>query len=107
MKAQETERLIVEERKSGSSISIVENVLEKRIDDIVTLLSSESYGKSRLYEDIQSIFDRILIKIALQRSNNIKSAAASFLGINRNTLHKKVEKLGIHIDKKKGEDEFL
>ena len=39
MKAQETERLIVEEHKSGSSISIVENVLEKRIDDIVTLLS--------------------------------------------------------------------
>ena len=52
------------------------------------------------------MFDRILIKIALQRSNNIKSAAAEFLGINRNTLHKKVEKLGIHINKKKGVDEI-
>jgi len=107
MKAQETERLIIEEHKNGSSISIVEKVLEKRIDDIVTLLSSESYGKSRLYEEIQSIFDRILIKIALQRSSNIKSAAAAFLGINRNTLHKKVEKLGIHVDKMKSEDKSM
>jgi hypothetical protein len=90
MEAQETGRVIAEEQKSGSSISIVETVLEKRIDDIVTLLSSESYGKSSLYEDIQSIFDRILIKIALQRSNNIKSAAAAFLGI--------------HVDKNKSEN---
>jgi len=35
----------------------------------------------------------------LSRSNQIKSTAASFLGINRNTLHNKMEKLGIAIDK--------
>jgi len=88
--------------KSGSgnsSFSTIENILEKRFVDIVTILSSENPGKSKLYEEILSMDERILITIALRRSNNIKSAAATFLGINRNTLHNKMEKLGIKIEK--------
>jgi len=99
MNSQNADRVAVEGRRESSPHSIVENVLEKRLEDIVTILSSERYGKSRLYEQVLSMFERIMIKIALRRSNYIKSAAAEFLGINRNTLHKKIEKFGISVEK--------
>ena len=99
MNSRNTENLTNEREISGSSFSSIENVLEKRLANIVTILSSENPGKSRLYEEILSMVERILIRNALRRSNNIKSAAATFLGINRNTLHKKIEKLGINIEK--------
>lgn len=99
MNPRNSKRSAAEKRIPGESFSLIENVLEKRLEDIVTLLSSESRGESRLFEEILSMFERILIKIALRRSNYVKSTAASFLGINRNTLHNKIEKLGITIDK--------
>jgi DNA-binding protein Fis len=40
--------------------------------------------------------DRSLFKIALHRSGQIKSAAATYLGINRNTFQKKMIKLGMN-----------
>ena len=100
MDAQNAERSLARRHEDATSYSIVENVLEKRLEDIVTILNSEGINKSRLYEDILSMVEGILIKIAMRRSNNVKSAAASFLGINRNTLHNKMEKLGITVDKR-------
>jgi len=82
-----------------TSFPIVEDIIEKRLEEIVTILSSEKQGKSALYEDILAMVERILIRIALKRSNNVKTAAAAFLGINRNTLHSKMSKLGISNDK--------
>jgi DNA-binding NtrC family response regulator len=41
------------------------------------------------------MIERSLIKIAMRRSNNIKTSAADFLGININTLHNKINKLEI------------
>jgi len=99
MESQESRQVVMERGIGESSVSVVESVLEKRLEDIVTILSSESYGKSRLYEEILTMFERILIRIALRRSNNVKSTAAMFLGINRNTLHNKIEKLGIKLEK--------
>jgi DNA-binding protein Fis len=40
-----------------------------------------------------------LVRIALRRSNHVKSAAAVYLGINRNTFQKKMVKLGIDHDR--------
>lgn len=73
----------------------VEIILEKKIEDIVNLLGSIEKGKSTLYGDVISLVERCLIKIALRRCENIKTSAASFLGINRNTLHKKIDQLSI------------
>lgn len=75
---------------------VVEDIIGKELEDIVTLLCSVSTEKSKLYEEIISMVERGLIKIALKRSNNVKITAADFLGINRNTLHKKMGKLGIN-----------
>jgi DNA-binding protein Fis len=45
--------------------------------------------------------ERGLIRIALKRNNNVKTAAAAFLGINRNTFQKKMTALGIPCGKAK------
>ena len=84
-----------------ASFPMVENIIERRLEEIVTILSTETNSKSALYEDILSMIERILIRIALKRSNNVKTAAAAFLGINRNTLHSKINKLHILSDEHK------
>ncbi|NQU03452.1 MAG: hypothetical protein HQ589_04830 [Syntrophaceae bacterium] len=83
-----------------SSFPVVEDIVEKKLEEIVTILGSNETGKSYLYDEILSMIERILIRISLRRSSNVKTAAASFLGISRNTLHNKMVKLKINNNKK-------
>ena len=82
-------------KSSARLLPGIEEVLEKKLEELVLVLRSGDDDKSRLYEDVLDIVDRGLIKIALKRSKNVKMSAASFLGINRNTFQKKMIKLGI------------
>ncbi len=75
--------------------SVAEKVLEKKLEDIATILSTTEAGKSRLYEEVLAMVERSLFRIALVRSNHVKSTAAAYLGINRNTFQNKMVKLGI------------
>jgi len=79
----------------AANASVVEEVIEQKLADITTILHSSNGGKSRLHENILAMVERSLFKIALQRSNNAKGAAATYLGINRNTFQKKMVKLGL------------
>lgn len=81
--------------KTDDPSSAVESVLEKTLEDLTLFLGTNENAKSTLYDDIMGMVERSLIKIALRRSNNVKMGAAAFLGINRNTLHKKIEQLNI------------
>ncbi len=92
-------KVAVNEAVQESPLTVIEDVIGKKLQDIVTLLCSTGTGKSRLYEEVLSMVEKNLIKIALKRSNNVKTAAAAFLGINRNTLHKKMGKFGINCQK--------
>ncbi len=78
----------------------VENILEKTLEDLTLFLGTNEKSKSTLYDEIMEMVERSLIKIALRRSNNVKMSAAAFLGINRNTLHKKIEQLNISCKEK-------
>ncbi|HLA27281.1 MAG TPA: helix-turn-helix domain-containing protein [Syntrophales bacterium] len=80
---------------ANTPYSVAEDIIEKKLADITTVLYSTNGGKSRLHENILSMVERSLFKIALKRSNNAKGAAAAYLGINRNTFQKKMVKLGI------------
>lgn len=75
--------------------AVAEEVLEKKIEDIATILSTTGNGKSRLYDEVMAMVERGLFRIALERSHHVKSAAAAYLGINRNTFQKKMVKLGL------------
>ena len=79
----------------------VEEVMEKKLEDIATVLSSSGDRKSKLYEEVMNMVEKGLFKIALRRSNGVKSSAAVFLGINRNTFTDKMAKLGISCGKNK------
>ncbi len=83
------------DKKNQASLLPLEDIIGEELEYIVTLLCSTGTEKSRLYEDILSMVERGMIKIALKRSSNVKITTADFLGINRNTLHKKIDKLGI------------
>jgi Response regulator containing CheY-like receiver, AAA-type ATPase, and DNA-binding domains len=77
----------------------VEEIMEKKLEDLATVLSASGDRKSKLYEEVMAMVEKGLFKIALRRSNYVKSAAAVFLGINRNTFTDKMAKLGINCEK--------
>lgn len=79
-----------------SPLAVAEEVLEKKLEDIATLLADTGAGRSRIYDEVMAMVERGLFRIALRRSNHIKSAAALYLGISRNTFQNKMVKLGIN-----------
>ena len=81
---------------ADSPLSIIEDILRKDLENVVTVLNSKGNGKSTLYDDVLTIVDRSLFKIALNRSGQVKTTAATYLGINRNTFQKKMIKLGMN-----------
>jgi DNA-binding protein Fis len=56
---------------------------------------AESKAHAGMYGDIIGVVERILIKAALEKTEYTQVAAAQFLGINRNTLRKKMKDLKI------------
>jgi len=85
----------VDQDVPSSPASVLEKILQKQLEDMATVLWSTEAGRSTLYDDIITMVDRGLFRIALQRNNNVKSSAAVYLGINRNTFQKKMAKLGL------------
>ena len=77
----------------------VEEIMEKKLEDIAIILYSSGDRKSKLYEEVMNMVEKGLFKIALRRSNGVKSSAAVFLGISRNTFTDKMAKLGISCGK--------
>lgn len=96
---QKSKALIVEVKESP--YAAVEEIMEKNLEDIATVLSAAGNRKSKLYEEVMTIVEKGLFKIALRRSNYVKISAASFLGISRNTFTDKISKLGINCEKVK------
>ena len=93
MGKQERIRAVMDEEIAESSFPLMEKVFEKRLEEVVTILGCGGNGRDGVYDEVLSMVERALIKIAMRRSNNVKTAAADFLGINRNTLHGKIKKL--------------
>jgi DNA-binding protein Fis len=88
-------------RKAASTLPGIDEALEKKLEELVIVLSAGQGAKSQVYDEILALVERGLIRIALKRNKNVKSAAATFLGINRNTFQKKMTTLGIHCGKMK------
>ena len=95
MKAKTQKDGPMKEAATTSPHCVVEDIIAEKLEHITTVLCQGHGKKSQLYEDVVTIVERSLFRIALKRNNNIKSRAADYLGINRNTFQNKMVKLGI------------
>jgi two-component system, NtrC family, nitrogen regulation response regulator GlnG len=59
-------------------------------------------GQTGLYHLLLAEFERPLIRITLEETRGNQVAAARLLGINRNTLRKKIGELGIAVPRRRG-----
>ena len=70
-------------------------MLAKAIEDVENLFLHEKEGK--LYKFLLNVVEKPLIENVLRKTRGNQLKAAKILGINRNTLHSKIEKLKINI----------
>jgi transcriptional regulator with GAF, ATPase, and Fis domain len=77
--------------------SLLEESLEAKINELLDKVAPyvDSKTHTGIFDDIIAVIEKILIKSALERVDYVQVAAAQLLGINRNTLHKKMNDLKI------------
>jgi two-component system nitrogen regulation response regulator GlnG len=82
--------------KSGNKVDLdesLEEIMSRKLDYFVRN-AIESNSNSLMSEVIPKV-ERPLLKILLQQTNWNQQKTARILGINRNTLRKKIETLGL------------
>ncbi len=73
----------------------LDEILRRKLQTAVERMDLHTESHGSLMADIISLVERTLITAALQKAGNVQLTAARFLGINRNTLRKKIKELGI------------
>ena len=91
------EEYLAKPSKSKTKSSQLEEFFKERLSEVVGKIDPyvESKARMRLLDDIIAVVEKILIKSALERVDHVQVAAAQLLGINRNTLRKKMKDLKI------------
>ena len=72
---------------------------QKAVEQAVTSLCWDDVPSEGMYQELIPLVERGLIERALAESEGIRLKAAQLLGINRNTLHKKMAELHIEAEK--------
>ena len=85
-------RMFAQQRRTNQSSESIET-LTRRLSDQAILDYEMREGE--IYQLVIDQIEHALIDRALARCGGVKTKAADFLGINRNTLNKKVKDLGI------------
>jgi transcriptional regulator with GAF, ATPase, and Fis domain len=80
--------------KQRKKISLNE-LLEERLSKMITEIKIDPRSNGNLYDDVLNVVERTLLKSALEKTKNVQLKTARFLGINRNTLRRKMKELGI------------
>lgn len=77
--------------------SLLEEVLEERLTEVLNKIDPyvELKNRTGLLDDIVSLVEKILIKLAMEKMNHVQTTAAQLLGINRNTLRTKMREMKI------------
>jgi len=81
-------------RPAATEVLPLEDAVRQRLAD---LLAAGTDGVQDLYNTLISAVERPLIEVVLERAGGNQVKAADMLGINRNTLRKKITELGIPI----------
>jgi Nif-specific regulatory protein len=85
-------RMFAAQRRSNQASESVET-LTKRLAD--QAMADYEMREGEIYQLVIDQIEHALIDRALAKCSGVKTKAADFLGINRNTLNKKVKELGI------------
>ena len=85
-------RMFAQQRKGNNSSESIE-ALTRRLSD--QAIGEYEMREGEIYTLVIDQIEHALIDRALARCGGVKTKAADFLGINRNTLNKKVKDLGI------------
>jgi len=91
------EETLARQRKTKLKSSLLEEILTERLAELLNRIDPyvESNNETGLLDDIINLVEKILIHSALQKVNGVQTAASQLLGINRNTLRKKMKELKI------------
>jgi two-component system nitrogen regulation response regulator GlnG len=90
--------------KPGHGVALsFENFLEEKLADLVDRMGGLETGE--IYSMVLQRVEKPLITLVLKRTEGNQVRAANLLGINRNTLRKKIKELGIKGPFENGVDE--
>jgi two-component system nitrogen regulation response regulator GlnG len=71
----------------------IEDIIERRLEPFIEKTANS--GRQELYDSIMPFMERPLIRLVLQKTSFNQVKASELLGINRNTLRKKIKELKI------------
>jgi two-component system nitrogen regulation response regulator GlnG len=71
----------------------IEDIIERRLEPFIEKTANS--GRQELYDSIMPFMERPLIRLVLRKTNFNQVKASELLGINRNTLRKKIKELKI------------
>lgn len=77
--------------------SSLDEILRRKLETAVERMDLQTESQGNLMADVISLVERTLIITALKKADNVQVTAARFLGINRNTLRKKIKELRISL----------
>ena len=75
-----------------------ENIIDKRINKIISSIDNDS-ARMNIYDDFLKTVEKPLIENILDHTRGNQIKASSILGLNRNTLRKKISELGVTVRK--------
>jgi len=85
-------RMFAQQRRTNQSSESIETLTRRLADQAI---SDYELREGEIYQLVIDQIEHALIDRALGKCGGVKTKAADFLGINRNTLNKKVKDLGI------------
>lgn len=86
----------VKKKKGSQQRKTLGRALQKHITSWIEPMDpSRSLLRSDVYERVMSEVEKILLAAALEKTDHVQTEAARFLGINRNTLSRKIRKYGL------------
>ncbi len=85
-------RMFAAQRRTTHSSESIETLTRRLADQAI---ADYELREGEIYQLVIDQIEHALIDRALAKCGNVKTKAADFLGINRNTLNKKVKELGI------------
>jgi Nif-specific regulatory protein len=85
-------RMFAAQRRGSQSSESIETLTRRLADQSI---ADYELREGQIYTLVVEQIEKALIERALSKCSGVKTKAADFLGINRNTLNKKVKDLGI------------